>query len=840
MKANTLVSLHSEPSTIFTLVCAMLVMLTGVCGNASAVTEKPLHVFDPYPRGAYPDSNLISDASGNLYGTSSGGGLHDLGIVFELAPNSKGGWTESVLYGFKGGSDGAGPHGLVMDATGNIYGTTGYGGDGSVGYGVVFELSPTSHGGWAKTVIHRFTGGDGAGPNGLVLDATGNIYGTTSGGGNLSCGNGHGCGVTFELSPKPRGGWKESVLYAFGSYSGDAEYPTGSPVRDEAGNLYGASSGGADACGAVFELSPSGGRWTETVAYSFTGSGGDGCFPAAGMLLDAAGNLYGGAGGGAYGNGVVFELSPSSGGWVEDLLYAFAGGSDGSGPIGSLAFDKAGRLYGVTEGGGGDCGGGSGNCGTVFELAPGSGSNWTESLIHRFSNGADGFQPLAGPLLDSSGNVYVTAQFGGRAQVGAASKLTPGSGGSWMTSVLFGFPSTDGGDSSSTLIFDPAGNLYGTAYYGGSHGFGTVYKVSPRSGGGWTESVLYSFKGGKDGAYPLAGVVLDTAGNLYGTAGNIVFKLSPNQKGGWTETVLHSFKGGSKGADPNGLVLDAAGNIYGTASGGGKSGGNCFSSGCGVVFKLSPNTRGIWTETVLWTFSGYPYDGSLSWSNFLFGPGAALVLDAAGGLYGTTPSGGRSTSCDNSGCGTVFKLTPPKAGDSAWTEHILHSFATATGDGISPLGTLVFDQVGHLYGTTEFGGTGACTYQAGCGTVFQLSPSSRGEWNEKVLYNFCSKTNCDDGLTPASNLIFDQNGNLYGTTPQGNSSGGNWGLVFKLSPGSGGNWTESTVFAFDGGKDGGSPYGGLVSGSTGNFYGATQGGGDNPYLGYGVVYMLTP
>jgi uncharacterized repeat protein (TIGR03803 family) len=341
--------------------------------------------------GIGPQAGLIFDSLGNLYGTTTSGGVSSFGTVFELSPPSGGSgpWTESVLYNFTGGSDGRVPNaGLIFDVNGNLYGAATQGGNNADcaedGCGVVFELSPPSGGTgpWTETPLYTFTGGtDGGFPaNGaagsLIFDAHGNLYGTTGIGGNLSAcpgggGNLPGCGVTFELSPPSGGGgpWTESVLYSF-TGGNDGSEPYFGLIFDSSGNLYGTTSrGGAKSAGVAFELSPpSGGSgpWSETTLYGFTG-GSDGGYPEAGLILDSQGNLYGTTDSGGTGTaGVAFELSPpSSGGspWNETVLHPFTDGSDGGYPQAGLVFDSLGNLYGTAFDGG------TYGAGVVFELA---------------------------------------------------------------------------------------------------------------------------------------------------------------------------------------------------------------------------------------------------------------------------------------------------------------------------------------------------------------------------------------------------------------------------------------------------------------------------------------
>lgn len=345
-----------------------------------------------------------------------------------------------------------------------------------------------------------------------------------------------------------------------------------------------------------------------------------------------------------------------------------------------------------------------------------------------------------------------------------------------------------------------------------------------------TLAPLYEFQGGSTGDYPYAGVVIDQAGNLYGTtlyggvnncrAGlgcGVVYEISPPSSGSgpWTETILHTFTNGSDGATPYaGLVSDGAGNLYGTAySGGNFKSSNCTYQGCGVVFELSPAGNGTWTETVLYTFNG-GYDGS--------SPFGTLIRDAAGNLYGTTVGGGavHATNCTG-GCGVVFELSP---GTSGWTETVLYRFA-GEHDGAEPFSGVTFDSVGNLYGTTTQSGALDC----GCGTVFELSPVSGG-WKETTLHIFTQL----NGNTPQGPVLFDAAGNLYGTTvdggpPQGCDNG--CGLVFELSQSN--SWAETKLHDFS--QNGPFwPSGSLVFDSAGNLYGTVQGGGP----GGGGIYRM--
>jgi uncharacterized repeat protein (TIGR03803 family) len=283
-----------------------------------------------------------------------------------------------VLFSFNGTNGQYPRSGLIFDAAGHLYGTTGYGGSSSSsgacssgvslkGCGTVFELKQRAGGRWAETVLHNFNfdGTDGYGPAGsLVFDTRGNLYGTTGQGGA------NGWGTVFELSHATGGSWTETLLHSFNNNGTDGFGPTGALIFDASGNLYGvtAGGGGASARGTVFELTPAaGGNWTETLLYSFQDNGADGIIPTAGLIFDASGNLYGTTGnGGSLGFGTAFKLTPTAGGlWTETLLHSFGGSNDGQYPLASLILDAAGNLYSTTSAGGGRC-----SCGTVFKVTP--------------------------------------------------------------------------------------------------------------------------------------------------------------------------------------------------------------------------------------------------------------------------------------------------------------------------------------------------------------------------------------------------------------------------------------------------------------------------------------
>lgn len=413
---------------------------------------------------------------------------------------------------------------------------------------------------------------------------------------------------------------QENVLYSF-SGNADGNFPVGDLIADGIGNLYGVTySGGSFNAGTVFELTPpvsGGGAWTETILYTFTG-GSDGGYPLGGLLFDPQGNLFGttyggGVEGSPYYGGVAFELSPptsSGAAWTQTVLFDFSTSATAVGfsPQGAMVRDGAGNLFGVaTQGGAGDasiCG--DLGCGSVFELQPPaqSGDRWTLTDIHDFYvTTSDGYAPTS-ILLGPGGVLYGTTI----AYSGTIFKLAPpAAGGAWKEDIIFNFD-----DSSGTGIYGTQpvslalgkGGLYGTTLLGGNtggQGNGTVFELTPASGGSeWTESILYNFTGGADGGRPDSGVIIDAAGNLYGTTDfggtytcavtgtngcGTVFKLAPPVDGGdWALTTLYDFMGGTDGASPQGQLLMKKGVLLGVTGYGGSS----ANSGNGTVFAIKP------------------------------------------------------------------------------------------------------------------------------------------------------------------------------------------------------------------------------------------------------------
>ena len=371
---------------------------------------------------------------------------------------------------------------------------------------------------------------------------------------------------------------------------------------------------------------------TYQVIYNFTG-GPDGAYPEAGLAA-RGGVFYGTAyQGGGSNRGTVFKLARNGSGWIFTPLYSFTGRADGSAPIAAVVFGHDGTIYGTTEFGGHNCGVG---CGTVFHLRPPLSvcktvlCAWTETVLYQFSGSSDGANPGYGQLtFDQAGNIYGTTFFGGNNAQGVVYELAP-SGGGWTESAIHTFSGpSDGANPYSSVVFDGAGKLYGTTYTGGAHGYGTVFQLTS-SGSGWTENTLYSLQSATDGGNPFGGVVFDNAGNLVGAtsgggpnSGGTVYQLIPSG-GSWTFGVVYGFTGSGHLPGPyDSLMMDAAGNLYGTTT---KDGAH----GAGSVFKLTPS-GGSWTQTDLYDFSGGTDGGT---------PYGSALIDTSGNLYGTASQGG--------------------------------------------------------------------------------------------------------------------------------------------------------------------------------------------------------
>jgi len=679
---------------------AIVVFLTCTAIISSAATEKVLHSFVPYPSGYNPQGGMVRDGAGNLYGVAPAGGAYGNGAVFELQPNSRGGWSKKIIYNFTA-TDGLVPNPVILDRAGNLYGAT-YEGASGVRGANVFKLTPNARAEWTETIIYTFSF-DHNPIGSLVFDSAGNLYGVTLTGGS------YGWGTAFELTPSTSGMWIHTVLHDFDAFPGDGVEPQNGLTVDSAGNLYGSTRRGGGigdcdngGCGTVFELFPGGtAQWTETVLWRFGGNS----LSSSGVVIDSTGILYGET----YAdpshpgrNGSVYKLAQQNGRWQATNIDTFSA-VDAQYPMAALVSDSAGNFYGASTGG-------SYGEAAVFELSPGSGGQWTEKLIYSFPSSKYA-------IFDSYYGVC------------------------------------------SRLSLDDMGNLYGERTSGGVYGYGIVFELSPSASGDWTEKDLFTFSGGAGGSYPIGGLVFDKVGNLYGAAlvnstwRGVIFELRPSPDGSWSESVIHTFAGyPTDGSEPGGgLIFDETGSLYGTTYAGGSQAGCGFSgTGCGTVFRLSPASGGSWTETVIHSFSDA--NGAK--------PNPDLIFDASGNLYGTTQEGGGY--CSNAlppGCGTVFELSPVTGG--GWTGSVLHSF-TDEDDGGYPQSGLLLDQSGNLYGTTSSPCSGYIYPFVGCGNVYELSPSGPGTWRETVLHRF--EPFSTDASKPYGSLVMGLDGALYGTT----------------------------------------------------------------------------
>jgi uncharacterized repeat protein (TIGR03803 family) len=376
----------------------------------------------------------------------------------------------------------------------------------------IFLSSVSAHAG--EKVIFQFNQNQGFNPSTpLISDSAGNFYGTV-GGGQGNCSN------VYELSPGSNGAYTETVLYTFQNCNRTGLYPVGALSIDKSGNLYGAEYGfsTADGSGLVYELTKqANGTFTYSVLHNF---GADEGGPFGDFAWDSAGNMYGATSHDSTTfQGEIFELSPQSNGtWKDTVLYQFPSPSGIDGPSGSVIFDNQGNLYGATT----FYGNGTNSRGTVYELSPQSGTRWKLTLLYNFTPASTSQFPNSRLTFDSNGNLYGTSAGARNSLYGTVFEVSPGSGGVWTEKTLHSFSSgNDGGDTTGNLVFDTSGNLYGVAYNGGSgcngNLCGVIYKLTPQSGGGYQESILHPFESASDGSVPYSGLFLDSSGNLYGT-----------------------------------------------------------------------------------------------------------------------------------------------------------------------------------------------------------------------------------------------------------------------------------------------------------------------------------
>jgi uncharacterized repeat protein (TIGR03803 family) len=382
---------------------------------------------------------------------------------------------------------------------------------------------------------------------------------------------------------------------------------------------------------------------------------------------------------------------------------------------------------------------------------------WAEpkyKVLHNFTAGKDGGELGGSLVLDEQGNLYGTTSYGGAHEGGTAFELSPQPSGEWDLTVLYSFCRVpphceDGGLPFAGMIFDSAGNLYGTAPDGGRGkpvAAGTAFELTP-SADKWKEKTIYNFSMPQGEAAPWGGFVMDPAGNLYG-ASDAAFELSAGADG-WKATVLHRFGKGDDGYEIYDTpVMDPSGNLYGTTLYGG-DGKGCDPS-CGTLWELSPQPNGKWKEHILHNFDA---------SSGAFPEAGALYRDSSGNLYGVT--GGYNG-------GTLYEVSPE---GGRWHHRILHAFTSGPG-GNYPVGGVIMDKAGNLYGTTALGGDPNCY----CGVIYEMSPGKDGKWTYTVLHTFVGS----DGVNPSANMIFDDKGNLYGTTEFGGTH--TFGVAFELTP----------------------------------------------------------
>ena len=709
----------------------------------SAYTLSQLGNLGINASGATPQSTLVVDASGNLYGTASAGGQYGAGTVFEVARGSN---ATTTLASFNG-TNGLTPAGaLAADGLGNLYGTTLAGG--ASNYGTVFELAKGSN---AITTLASFNGDNGATPlGGVTLDGTGNLWGTTKSGGPLND------GTVFELVKATN---TLTAAAYFNGYNGANPYAA--VTWDSAGNLFGtAYAGGAKNNGTVFEIAKGSNVITPLASFTATQSPNPECA----VTLDGSGNLFGTTNGAPSGEGSVFELvKGSSTITVIDWLYA----PYGTNPEAGLTADAAGDLYGT-------CYANGAGQGTVFEIPKGS---TAISTVYDFAS-PNGAGPDSAVTFDASGNLYGVTRAGGAGDEGTVFEIANGS---QAISTLASFTPTNG-KSPNAVAVDGSGNVFGTTNLGGSGDRGTLFEIL---NGTSTVTTLALFDA-TTGYSPNGGLTPDTSGNLFGTTqlggpggeGTVV----ELPKGSTRITTVASFSSANYpyGAAASGaLAFDAAGNLYGTTN------DNAARHG-GTVFEIAKGSNAI---TLLASIStGYVFSG--------------IAVDAFGDVYGKTLDGGTSNS------GSVFEI-PGGSG----TVTTLASFNGT--NGLNP-NDVMLDGRGNIYGTTSFGGAN------NDGTVFEIA---NGSGTITTLTSFGS------GLNPRGSLTLDASGDLFGTTVNGGAN--NDGTVFELPEGSN---VLATLVSFSG-TDGMNPYTALTPDGRGNLYGTTYRGG---VAGAGNVFELVP
>ena len=673
---------------------------------------------------------------------------------------------------------------------------------------ILLNLSPVraqtaGHQVGSEVGVYSFNG-SGGGPRlpyaGLIRDSAGHLYGTTEFGGTYNQ------GTVFEVTPNANGNWTETVLYSF-TGGADGGQPSGGLTFDAAGNLFGTNFGGSTncklGCGTIYKLTPSSSGWAETVVYSFTG-GSDGGEPYAGLVSDAQGNFYGttllGGNLGAVcsaGCGTVFKLSQSNGIWTENVLYAFAGGNDGALPYAAVAFDAAGNLYGTTTSGG------PYGSGTVFRLTAGQSGSWTENVLHAFTGGKDGQYPTGSLVSDTAGNLYGTTSKGGVKGYGVVFKLSPTSGGTWQELVLHTFWNTPAANPAAGLVMDAGGNLYGTTLLGADlsscgAGCGTLFKLSPASGGSWTFAVLYLFGRATDGFQPSGQLILDAAGHLYGTTqaggaygAGLLFEISvngmtittgslPNGVAGTAYSSTLAASGGtlpyswtvSAGALPAGLTLSKGGTISGTPTATGQ-----FNFTVQVADSSSPVQKATKPFSISVSALALPLAiTNASLPNGTVGTAYSSALTAIGGTlpYSWTVSAGALPAGLTLSKGGTISGTPTATGQFNFTVQVTDSsspaqqaskaFDLSIVSKLAITGTINPNAInGTSYSSTDqaTGGVPAYTWNIAAGslppglTLGAVTGTISGTPNQNGTYNFTLKV-VDSGSPQQSASQADQ------------------------------------------------------------------------------------
>lgn len=736
-----------------------------------------LHTFGPWaPVGAYPSSTLVQGADGNFYGTAAGGGQFSAGNIFRVTPSG----ILTPIYVFTNGTDGAYPRGaLTVGNDGDIYGTTENGG--SNGVGTVFKLSTNL----TFTPLYSFQTNniDGQHPEAALVEGNdGNFYGTASSGGANYCGTIFKITLTGVLTN----------LHTFTGSGADGSGPTAPLIVGPDGNFYGTTAhGGNQGVGTIFRITPQG-VWTNLHSFGY---GSNGNVPWAALVLGKDGNFYGTTyGGGTFGYGTVFMMTSDG---TLTTLHSFTNGKDGGSPYAALVQGDNGDFYGTSQGAA-NLFASTNSIGTIFEITPGG----YLTTLYSFTNGIDGANPTAGLALGTNGNFYGAAAVGGIIGWGgpfeSIGRILGGTRG-WGTiftitqngqfTPLFAFGGgSEGQNPGAGLIQATNGMFYGVTERGGTNDDGTVYQMSADG----TETPLYSFTAGNNGAVPIAALTQGSDGNFYGTTyeGGIsnagaIFKITP----AGVLTTLHMFTNGVDGGNSFGpLIQGTDGNFYGIASsGGGKN-------GSGTVFQITP--AGALTALHQFTSSG-------SGGTY---PIAGLVQGADGQFYGATQSGGTND------YGTIFKISAGGAFTS------LYSF-TGGSDGANPSATLTLGNDGDFYGVCDDG-----DLANGNGTIFRITASG-------VLTPLYSLNGTNDGSSPEAPLVLGTDGNFYGTTEFGGENG--CGTVFQITT----NGIFITIHSFTYLENGPESYAALVQATNGNFYIACEGSSSsfNP----GTICRLT-